>query len=256
MLLGGGANGKSTLVNLLTKLMGDYAVNTAASTLMASNRNHLGDDMVRLAGARLITASETEYGQRFAEAKIKSFTGGDKITARPLYCEWVTFIPVGKIWLTTNNRPQIWTNDISWWRRMREVPFNRQFSEQEQDRELLPKLLTELPGVLNWAIEGSLLWQSEGLSPPASVIASTQDYRNEMDTVISFLEEECHKASSHRTSVNSLYENYVSWCRSQDRHPRTKVQFGKELTSKGYKQVRDSTGRYWQGLTTNWIMVA
>ena len=85
MLLGGGANGKSTLVNLLTDLLGDYAANTAASTLMASNSNQYGDDLIRLAGARLITSSETEHGQRFAEAKIKSFTGGDKVTGRPLY---------------------------------------------------------------------------------------------------------------------------------------------------------------------------
>ena len=96
MFLGGGANGKSTLVNVLTKLMGDYAANTAASTLMASNSNQVGDDLIRLAGARYITA-ETEHGQRFTEAKIKSFTGGDMISARPLYGEWVDFQPIGKI---------------------------------------------------------------------------------------------------------------------------------------------------------------
>jgi putative DNA primase/helicase len=223
---------------------------------MASNSNHLGDDMVRLRGARFITASETEHGQRFAEAKIKTFTGGDKFTARPLYCEWIEFTPVGKIWLTTNNRPEIRGSDDGIWRRIREVPFTRNFSETEQDKELMATLLQELPGILNWAIEGSLLWQSEGLSPPASVTESTQDYRTEMDTVISFLEEECEQNPVQRTSVKSLYENYLSWCRSQDRYPRTKVQFGKELTSKGYKQVRDGTGRYWQGLTTNWTIVA
>ena len=250
MLLGGGANGKSTLVNLLTDLLGDYAANTAASTLMASNSNQYGDDLIRLAGARLITSSETEHGQRFAEAKIKSFTGGDKVTGRPLYGSWVEFVPVGKIVLTTNNRPEIRGSDDGIWRRIREVPFNRQFKEAEQDRELMTALRQELPGILNWVIEGCLLWQAEGLNAPASVAASITAYRSEMDTVAGFIEDECHQGPSQRSSVASLYEQYASWCKAQDKHPRTKVQFGTALKSQGYAQVRDSTGRYWRGLTT------
>ena len=250
MLLGGGANGKSTLVNLLTDLLGDYAANTAASTLMASNSNQYGDDLIRLAGARLITSSETEHGQRFAEAKIKSFTGGDKVTGRPLYGLWVEFVPVGKIVLTTNNRPEIRGSDDGIWRRIREVPFNRQFKEAEQDRELMSALRQELPGILNWAIEGCLLWQTEGLNAPASVAASITAYRSEMDTVAGFIEDECHQDPSQRSSVANLYDQYASWCKAQDKHPRTKVQFGTALKSQGYAQVRDSTGRYWQGLTT------
>jgi len=250
MLLGSGANGKSTLVSLLTNLLGDYAANTAASTLMASNSNQYGDDLIRLAGARLITSSETEHGQRFAEAKIKSFTGGDKVTGRPLYGSWVEFVPVGKIVLTTNNRPEIRGSDDGIWRRIREIPFNRQFREAEQDRELMSALRQELPGILNWAIEGCLLWQAEGLKAPASVAASISAYRSEMDTVVGFIEDECHQDPSQKSSVASLYEQYASWCKAQDKHPRTKVQFGTALKSQGYAQVRDSTGRYWQGLTT------
>ena len=249
MLLGGGANGKSTLVSLLTKLMGDYAANTAASTLMASSNNQLGDDLIRLAGARLVTAAETEHGQRFAEAKIKSFTGGDMISARPLYGEWVDFIPVGKILLTTNNRPEIRGSDDGIWRRIREIPFNRQFTEAEQDKELMTTLTQELPGILNWAIEGCLRWQSEGLIAPQSVTASVTEYRTEMDTVCSFVAEECIIAPHERIQVGSLCQQYSNWCRSSSKQPQTKVQFGKSLTDQGYKQIRDSNGRYWQGLS-------
>jgi putative DNA primase/helicase len=256
MLLGGGANGKSTLVNVLIKMMGDYATNTAASTLMASNQNHLGDDLVRLAGARLITAAEFEHGQRFAEARVKSLTGGDVISARPLYGRFVDFYPNGKIWLTTNNRPEIRGSDDGIWRRIRELPFNRNFSEHEQVKELLATLVEELPGILNWAVKGCLLWQSEGLHAPDSVTESVREYRSEMDTVIPFIEDECRMDQSLKVSVTSLYEHYVSWCKLQDRHPRTKVQFGKDLTSKGYEQTRDGTGRYWQGLTTNFYIVS
>ena len=249
MFLGGGANGKSTLVNVLTKLMGDYAANTAANTLMASNSNQVGDDLIRLAGARYITAAETEHGQRFAEAKIKSFTGGDMISARPLYGEWVDFQPIGKIFLTTNNRPEIRGSDDGIWRRMVEVPFNRQFTADEQDKELMAALLKELPGILNWAIEGCLRWQAEGLIAPQSVMASVTEYRTEMDTICSFLAEECMVAPHERIQVGSLYQQYADWCRSSSKQPRTKVQFGKALTDQGYKQMRDSHGRYWQGLS-------
>ena len=116
-------------------------------------------------------------------------------------------------------------------------------------------LVEELPGILNWAIEGCLLWQSEGLEAPSSVTESVREYRSEMDTVAGFIEDECHMDQSHNVPVSSLHEQYVSWCKTQDMHPRTKVQIGKSLTSKGYEQVRDGTGRYWQGLTTNFHIV-
>ena len=109
----------------------------------------------------------------------------------------------------------------------------------------------ELPGIPNWAIEDCLLWQAEGLNATASVAASITAYRSEMDTVAGFIEDECHQDPSQRSSVASLYEQYASWCKAQDKHPRTKVQFGNALKSQGYAQVRDSTGRYWRGLSVS-----
>lgn len=250
MLLGGGANGKSTLVNILTKLLGEYAVNTPTNTLMASVNPGVGDDIVKMAGARLITAQESENGQRFAEAKIKSLTGGDEVTGRPLYGVLFSFKPVGKIVIATNNRPEIRGADEGIWRRIREIPFNRQFKEAEQDKQLMSYLVKELPGILNWAIEGCLKWQSEGLIAPEAVKASGAEYRSEMDTVAGFIDEECHIDASLRIGVSTLYEQYEAYCKSQGKRPRTKIQFGKSLQSQGYEKVLDSSGRYWTGLTT------
>ena len=132
---------------------------------------------------------------------------------------------------------------------MIEVPFTRQFSADEQDKELTAALLKELPGILNWAIEGCLRWQTEGLIAPQSVQASVTEYRTEMDTVCSFVAEECMIAPHERIQVGSLYQQYLSWCRSSSKQPQTKVQFGKALTDQGYRQMRDSNGRYWQGLS-------
>lgn len=250
MLLGGGANGKSTLVNILTKLLGDYAVNTPTSTLMAAVHTGVGDDLVRIAGARLITAHESENGQRFAEAKIKSITGGDDVTGRPLYGVHISFKPVGKLVLATNNRPEVSGSDEGIWRRIREIPFNRQFKEEEQDKQLMSHLVKELPGILNWAIEGCLKWQAEGLVAPEAVKSSGREYRSEMDTVAGFINEECFMEPTSRVGVGTLYEQYASWCKAQGKQPRTIIQFGKVLTSQGYDKKRDSSGWYWIGLTT------
>ena len=111
-------------------------------------------------------------------------------------------------------------------------------------------LVKELPGILNWAIEGCLKWQSVGLVAPDAVKASGAEYRSEMDTVTGFIEEECHIDASLRVGVSTLYEQYEAYCKSQGKRPRTKIQFGKSLQSQGYEKVRDSSGRYWTGLTT------
>ncbi len=249
MLIGSGANGKSTLVNILSDMMGTYATNTAARTFMASANDNIGDDLVRLSGARMITASETEHGQRFAEAKIKSFTGGDTITARPLYGEYINFKPIGKIWLTTNNRPEIRGSDDGIWRRIKEIPFNRQFTSEEQDKELEYKLVLEMPGILNWAIEGCLKMQSEGLTTlPASIEKSVREYRQEMDTVSSFIDEICVQ-SPDTTTVSTMYESYRDWCQTQRCHAVGKGQFGKAMQEHGYVQERDRNGRYWKGVS-------
>ena len=125
----------------------------------------------------------------------------------------------------------------------------RQFKEAEQHGELMSALCQELPGILNCAIDGCLFSQAEGLYAPASVAASITAYRSKMDTVAGFIEDECHKDPSQKAFVANLYEQYASWCKAQDKHPRTKVQFGTVLKSQGDAKVRDSTGRYWQGLT-------
>ena len=128
-----------------------------------------------------------------------------------------------------------------------DCPSNQMTGQQYKD--LMAALPQELPGILNWAIEGCLRWQTESLIAPQSVQASVTEYRTEMDTVCSFVTEECLVAPHERIQVGSLYQQYTNWCRSSSKQPRTKVQFGKALTDKGYKRMRDINGRYWQGLS-------
>jgi len=105
-----------------------------------------------------------------AEAKIKQMTGGDVLKGRPLYGSWLEFSIIGKILLATNSLPRINNTDHGIWRRIQAIPFNRNFTAEEQDKDLSSKLNNELPGILNWAIKGYLDWQEQGLNPSQIVL--------------------------------------------------------------------------------------
>ena len=112
--------------------------------MVANDGNSIGHDLVNLIGTRLITVSGTEEGQSSAEAKIKQMTGGDRLKRRPLYGTHIKFNIIGKLWLATNSLPPVNNTDHGIWRRIKAMPFNRTFSLEEQDKNLIKKLLQEL----------------------------------------------------------------------------------------------------------------
>ena len=128
ILIGDGANGKSTFINVINKLLGDYSKAASSQTLVAKGSSSIGDDLVDLVSARLISVSETEAGEALAEAKIKQMTGGDVLKGRPLYGSWLEFNIIGKIFLATSSLPQINNTDNGIWRRIHAIPFTRTFT--------------------------------------------------------------------------------------------------------------------------------
>ena len=138
ILIGDGANGKSTFVNVINKLLGDYSKAASSQTLVAKGSSSIGDDLVDLVSARLISVSETEAGEALAEAKIKQMTGGDVLKGRPLYGSWLEFSIIGEIFLATNSLPQINNTDHGIWRRIQAIPFNRTFSAEQQEARQRP----------------------------------------------------------------------------------------------------------------------
>lgn len=250
MLIGEGANGKSTFVDVISALLGSYLTAAATSTVTAGGRQGVGDDIIDLMGHRFISVSETEDGQQLAEAKIKQMTGGDRLKARPLFGQYIDVELIGKIWLATNNLPSISGQDHGIWRRIMVIPFNRTFRAEEQDKSLKSKLLAELPGILNWAIEGCLEWQRLGLCPPDVVKEQVQLYRSSQDSVALFVEARCELDADAHHSTSSLYEAYVSWCRSRGVSPLSNVKFNKGVENVGgVSKKRVSSGNRWQGIT-------
>ena len=249
IMIGDGANGKSTFINVVNNLLGTYATTAASHTLIAHGGSSIGDDLIDLAGARLITASETEEGQTLAEAKIKQMTGGDKLKARRLYGSYSEINIIGKIFLATNSLPQINNSDHGIWRRIMAIPFNRTFSADEQDKTLQSKLMAELPGIFIWALQGCLEWQREGLNPPKIVQDQVAEYKSAMDSISQFIKDECEFGVDCSHIASQFYSEYRSWCLAVGKKPKNQTAFKRALeATKGVYQKRTAKGNTWFGI--------
>ncbi|MFH1942614.1 MAG: phage/plasmid primase, P4 family [bacterium] len=249
ILCGRGANGKSTLLSILHLLLGDYARQTPSDTLLVKRYFGISNDIARLKRSRLVTALEVEEGSRLAESLVKGMTGGDKMIARYLYSEYDEFFAEFKIWIGTNHKPQIKGTDHAIWRRIRLIPFKRIFRDEEQDKSLSEKLKAELPGILNWAIEGCLRWQRDGLGIPEEVRKATEGYRAESDSLGQFLNDCTIKKVGSKTKSSTLYSRYKGWAESAGERPITSTAFGRALSERDFEKYRISDGYYYQGIS-------
>lgn len=249
VLLGNGANGKTTFLRTIRALLEDYAQQTPMDTLMVSKNTGVSNDLARLDKARFVSAVEAEHGKKLAETKIKQMTGGDPIAARYLYGEFFEFVPMFKLWLATNELPRIEGNDEGTWRRIRVVPFDVTIPAEERDGTLSAKLDAELPGILRWAVEGCLEWQREGgLRPPDKVMTATRAYRSDMDLLAQFLDDACIVEAGAQVTAKDLYVEYQDWCRANGHEAISQISLGHRLKAKGHRQVRDRHARGWAGL--------
>lgn len=173
---GTGANGKSTVLNTLSGIMASYCAVAQMETFTASKADRHPTELAMLRGARLVTANETEQGRRLAEARIKSVTGGDPITARQMRQDPFTFFPQFKLAMAGNHKPGLSGVDEAIRRRIHLIPFAVKIPEEDRDQDLPEKLKAEWPGILAWMIEGCLKWQAIGLKPPDAVKKATEIY--------------------------------------------------------------------------------
>jgi len=248
ILYGTGANGKSTFLNTLSTMLGDYARQTPTETLLVKRGDGISNDVARLHGARFVSAMEVENGRRLAEAQVKQLTGGDLMAARYLYQEFFEFRPQFKLFMGVNHTPVIQGTDHGIWRRIHLVPFTVTIAKEDQDKRLEEKLRAEQPGILRWAVEGCLAWQVEGLEPPLAVTTATEEYRAEMDVLARFLLECCDLSPEARVATGLLYTRYVSWCALADEAPVQKRAFAAALKERGFQPGRSKQERFWQGL--------
>lgn len=243
ILCGGGSNGKSTLVDILSAVLGpDFSWTIQADVLMDSGRpegNGAKPFIVALRNKRIVWASESREGGRLNSGLIKQLTGDGQITARGLYSLPVTFKQTHTIMLVTNHRPSMpGGGDEAIWRRVLMVPFSERFvespagpHEHRRIKGALSAILEEAAGILAWIVRGCLAWQASGLNPPISVLDSTTRYRQDEDLVSQFAEDRLIQSEDLELPAGDLYRAYTSWCEDLGHRPFSAKAFGQRMTS-------------------------
>lgn len=244
---GKGSNGKSTLLNAMLSLMGDYGTQAAAQTWLVK-RDTIPNDVAALAGKRLVISTEFNEGERIAASLLKSAIGQDTIKARFMRAEWFDMIPQFKIAFGTNHKPLIDGSDGAMVRRLRLVQFGVQVPEGERDLTLPDTLKTELPGILNWALDGCLAWQRDGLTFPDEVRKSTNDYAQDSDSLGQFVLDCCERGALFASPAQPLYVAYMKWCEANGHRPLNASRFKQALIDRGHGSKRAKTGVMVEGL--------
>jgi putative DNA primase/helicase len=237
-LHGAGENGKSTFLNVLQELLGEYGAAAESELLLATDHARHPTGLADLMGRRFVVAQELEDGRRLAEALVKQLTGGDVIKARRMRQDFFQFWPTHKLWMAANHKPGVRGTDHAIWRRIRLIPFLATVAPGQRDERLPDKLRAELPGILNWAIEGCLEWQHGGLQAPAAVIEATSSYRQEQDHVGRFLADCCELGDDRSVAAKDLRTAYETWCDENGERPWSAKAIGAQLTDRGCESMK------------------
>ena len=233
LLYGPGGNGKSVLINTLATILGSYHKEAAPETFVESNARAHETAMAHIAGARFVTAGETDQGSGWNEATMKRAVSGDWVTARFLYKNPFTYRPTYKIWIGTNHLPRLKSVGHAMRRRLHIVHLN--FVPKRPDPDLESKLGEEHAAILAWMIEGAQMWLEHGLAPPDTVRRATDEYFEQEDTLGMWLRLNTRHAPDFATPTGVLAQNYNAFLKSRERpevHPSV---FGRLLSGRGYK---------------------
>ncbi len=244
-LLGPGGNGKSVLLAVIAALLGDYATTAMADVFTVGRTEQHPTHLASLRGARMVMVTETEAGVPWAEARLKSLTGGDRISARVMRGDPFEFSPAFKLWIAGNHRPVLRNPDPAMRRRMHLVPLT--YVPPVPDMDLLEALKAELPGILAWAIRGCLAWQDTRLEPPAVVQAATSEYFAEQDAIATWLEERCKRVPHARTSPSTLFGDWKRWATEHGEDAGTEKRFSGEM-ERHFAKLRSNGKRFFEGV--------
>jgi P4 family phage/plasmid primase-like protien len=247
-LYGTGANGKSVFINTIAAILGDYATVAPIDMFMAAAGERHPTDMAGLRGARLVSATETEQGRRWAESKLKTLTGGDKITARFMRADFFEFVPQFKLVIAGNHKPEIRNIDEAMRRRLHLIPFTVTIPPGERDQKLPEKLLAERDGILAWIVEGCRNWQQFGLKPPRAVTAATDEYFAAEDALGRWIEEACDKQANLISPSGVLFAAWKHWAESNGEFAGSIKRFSENLSNRGFESYRQSKARGFRGL--------
>jgi len=255
----GGQNGKDTLLELLSAVLGDMAGAVTQDIVIEQGyRRSAGGatpHILELQHRRLAWVSETKEGERMNAAQVKLVTGGGELTGRALYAkDYVRFKPRHLLLLLTNYRPRANADDNALWLRILLIPFKLTFidtptkaNERKRQADLVEQMKSEAPGVLAWLVHGAMQWYKDGLQPPTQVTTATDAYRQDEDTVGLFISEACVVAENAQCKASSLYSEYVKWASENHMKAMSGKAFGTRIT-KRFTKVKKAKGYFYQGI--------
>jgi putative DNA primase/helicase len=250
---GPGGNGKSVFVSTISRILADYATTAMMETFVAARGERHPTELASLRGARLVTASETEEGRRWAESRIKALTGGEAISARFMRQDAFEFTPQLKLLISGNHAPNLVNVDEAMRRRLHVIPFTN--TPLKPDKELESKLEVEWPGILRWMIEGAVDWQQNGLVKPEIVVAATEDYFTEQNVFAHWLDQNCRVEpnNSHLfSSSRELYESWKAFAESNGEFAGSSKGLASKLARAGLRSETRNVGKKVRG----WVGIA
>ena len=240
---GTGANGKSTFINTIAKVLGEYATVADMNTFLASNNERHPADLAKLHGARLVVAQEMQKGRRWEETKIKALTGGDTVTARFMRQDYFDFVPTFKLFIAGNHKPRLDSVDEAMRRRLLLVPFTVQIPPAERDVDLPQKLEAEWPAILRWCLNGCLEWQRIGLAPPDCVRAATDSYFEDQDTLGQWLDECTDADPLGFARFTDLFASWKEWGEARNQRPGSAMALSDALVGRNFQKSREGKAR-------------
>jgi putative DNA primase/helicase len=240
---GGGRNGKSTFVQTLRTMLGEYACAAPRDLLFEdkAGQRHPAE-LARLYGKRLAICAEIGEHTTLDEAKVKDLTGGDTVAVRRMREDFWDLEPTHTLFLSGNHKPTVRGDDLGIWRRIRLIPWLVTVDDGAVDIDLPTKLRAELPGILRWAVHGCLEWQRNGLAEPAIVLEATREYRAESDVLGEFLAQHVVFGSGHACSREALRARYEAWCEESGHHPYGAKKLGQRLRERGVESTKVREG--------------
>lgn len=241
---GSGRNGKSTFVQTLRTMLGEYACAAPRDLLFEDQKGQRHPaELARLYGKRLAVCAEVGEHVVMDEAKVKDLTGGDSVAVRRMREDFWDLEPTHTLVISGNHKPTVRGDDLGIWRRIRLVPWSVTVAEGDVDKDLPDKLRCELSGILRWAVQGCLEWQRLGLSEPKVVTDATLEYRQESDVLGEFLKAHAVFGAPERVSRQALREKYEAWCEEAGHRPLGPKKVGQRLKEKGVRSctVREGT---------------
>jgi P4 family phage/plasmid primase-like protien len=233
VFVGTGANGKSTIIDVISGILNDYAATMPENFLLDTTGNAHPTDIARLRGVRLAVASETRPDGKFNESRVKMLTGGDTLSARFMGQNFFDFKPTHTLFMAVNHLPEVKSGGDGFWRRLRKIDFRKTIPADKRKENLAQSLIeAEGPGILQWMIDGAVRLTNQGFNEPESVKMATQSYRHEEDHIAKFIDEKTIIADGSSVSKTAIFNAYRDWCAENGEKPITQNNLTREIKAR------------------------